>query len=100
MCATIKTMRARVHVLVSGRVQGVFFRGYAERWGSSLGLTGWVRNLWDRRIEIVAEGEKPGLEQLLDRLRIGPPSARVEGLEVHWEEPRDEFSDFRIVHSH
>jgi acylphosphatase len=91
---------ARVHVWVSGRVQGVCFRDFAERWGSMLGLTGWVRNLWDRRIEIVAEGDRAGLEQLLEHLRIGPPSARVEGLEVRWEEPSGEFSNFRIVPSH
>jgi len=91
---------ARVHVWVSGRVQGVCFRDFAERWGSMLGLTGWVRNLWDRRVEIVAEGDKAGLERLLERLRVGPPSARVEDFEVRWEEPSGEFSDFRIVPSH
>ncbi len=93
------TKMARIHVWVSGRVQGVCFRDFAERRGSMLGLTGWVRNLWDHRVEIVAEGDRTGLEQLLEHLRMGPPFARVEGLEVRWEEPSGEFSDFRIVYS-
>jgi acylphosphatase len=90
-------MKARAHVLVSGRVQGVFFRDHTRHWASSLGLTGWVRNLWDGRVELLAEGERDRIDDLINRLKQGPPLALVDDLEVAWEEFRDEFSDFRIT---
>jgi acylphosphatase len=90
-------MKARAHVLVSGRVQGVFFRDHARRWASSLELTGWVRNLWDGRVELLAEGERERIDDLIARLEQGPPLAAVENLDVAWEEFKGEFSDFRIA---
>jgi acylphosphatase len=92
-------MDARAHVFVSGRVQGVFFRDHTRRWASSLGLTGWVRNVYDGRVEIIAEGEKGKVESLIDRLREGPPISRVENVEVTWEEYTGEFSDFRVTYT-
>jgi len=92
-------MKARVHIFVSGFVQGVFFRDHTRRWASSLGLTGWVKNLWDGRVEVVAEGDQEKIEALLARLKEGPPSARVEKVDVTWEEYRAEFPDFRIAWS-
>ena len=92
-------MDARAHVFVSGRVQGVFFRDHTRRWASSLGLTGWVRNVYDGRVELIAEGEKGKVESLIDRLREGPPIARVENVEVTWEEYTGEFSDFRVTYT-
>jgi acylphosphatase len=92
-------MKARIHVLVSGRVQGVFFRDHTRRWATSLGLSGWVKNLWDGRVEVLAEGEKGNLEALVAKLEQGPPSASVENLAVTWEDCQDAFSDFRIVWS-
>jgi acylphosphatase len=93
----MEAMKARAHIFVSGRVQGVFFRDHTRRWASSLGLTGWVRNLWDGRVEVLAEGEKENLESLIARLKQGPPSASVENVAVTWEDFQDEFSDFRIA---
>lgn len=90
-------MKARAHVFVSGRVQGVFFRDHTLRWASSLGLTGRVKNLWDGRVEVVAEGEKESLDALIGRLSQGPPMARVENVDVKWEEYKDEFTDFKIA---
>jgi len=90
-------MLARANILVSGRVQGVCFRGYTERWASDLKLTGWVRNRGDGRVEIVVEGEKSGIEKLLALVRTGPPFARVSGAEPTWEEWRGEFTGFRIT---
>lgn len=90
-------MKARAHIYVSGRVQGVFFRDHTQKWASSLGLTGWVRNLWDERVEVLAEGEKEKIEALVTRLNQGPPMARVENVEVEWEEFKDEFVNFRIT---
>ncbi len=88
-------MRAIVH----GRVQGVFFRDFTQRHASSLGLTGYVRNRWDRTVEVLAEGEKEGLERLLRQLHIGPSSARVERVDVEWGEPAGEFSSFEVRYS-
>lgn len=90
-------MKIRAHVFVSGRVQGVFFRDHTRRWAASLGLTGWAKNLWDGRVEVMAEGEKEVLEELIAKLKVGPPAASVENVAVAWEDFKDEFSDFRIV---
>ncbi len=90
-------MLSRVHAVISGRVQGVAFRYFTERWASELGLTGWVRNRFDGRVEVVAEGKKDGLEALLTRLREGPRSAVVEDVDVVWEQPTGEFRDFRVT---
>lgn len=92
-------MKARARVFVSGRVKGVFFRDHTRRWAASLGLTGWVRNLWDSRVEVLAEGEKERLEDLIARLKQGPPMAEVENVEVTWEDFKGEFGDFRIAWS-
>jgi acylphosphatase len=92
-------MKARAHVFVAGRVQGVFFRDHTRRWAASLGLTGWVRNLLDCRVEVLAEGEKERLEELIVRLKQGPPLAQVVKVEVTWEDFRGEFDDFRIAWS-
>jgi acylphosphatase len=90
-------MKARAHIFVSGQVQGVFFRDHTRRWAASLGLAGWVKNLWDGRVEAVAEGEKEDLEKLVARLKVGPPAAKVESVDVSWEDFKDEFKDFRIA---
>ncbi len=74
----------RVHVLVSGRVQGVGFRYFTARWARRLGLAGFVRNLPDGRVEVVAHGERGALEQLVGALRSGPPGASVRGVRVEW----------------
>ncbi len=87
----------RVHVFVSGIVQGVFFRDHARRWAEEMGLCGWVRNLQDGRVEAAAEGPEENIQAFLARLRKGPPRSRVDGLEVEWEPFRGEFSDFRIL---
>lgn len=90
-------MKARAHVFVSGRVQGVFFRDHTQRWASSLGLTGSVRNVADGRVEVVAEGEKEKIESLIGKLKQGPHMAQVDNLEINWQEYRGEFNDFRIT---
>jgi acylphosphatase len=92
-------MKARSHIIVSGRVQGVFFRDHTQRGACSLGLTGWVKNLRDGRVEALAEGERENIEDLISRLRQGPPLAQVQDVEVTWEECRDEFKDFLVTWS-
>lgn len=86
-------MRARA--LLRGRVQGVGFRFFAADWAERLGLGGYARNLPDGSLEIVAEGEEEAVRHFLEVMRRGPRSARVEGMEVSWETPRQDH-DFRI----
>ncbi|RPJ00609.1 MAG: acylphosphatase [Candidatus Aminicenantes bacterium] len=87
----------RVHVLAGGRVQGVAYRFYAEKYAGLLGITGWVRNLPDGRVEVLAEGSAESVETFLDRLREGPSLARVETFDVRREPPEGEFRDFRVT---
>lgn len=91
-------MKARAHILVSGRVQGVFFRDHTQRCASSLNLTGWVRNIRYGRVEALAEGDKEKIEVLIIRLKEGPPSAQVDRVDVSWEDHKGEFKDFRITY--
>jgi acylphosphatase len=89
-------MRARFHGYVEGRVQGVAYRYYAQKWAAALSVSGWVRNLPDGRVEVVAEGERAALDEFAGRLRQGPRLALVEELNLAWEEPGDETAPFRI----
>jgi acylphosphatase len=88
------TDRARVHLLVSGRVQGVAFRAYTEEEAQRLGVRGWVRNLPDGRVELEGEGERDAVEALVAWCRHGPPAARVDGVEVEWREWRGDLGEF------
>lgn len=89
-------MSRRVHVRVSGRVQGVFFRAKTREQAVSLGLTGWVRNLRDGRVEILAEGSPERVARFLDWCRSGPPRARVEDCRVIEETPLGDFVEFEV----
>lgn len=89
---------ARVHLLVSGRVQGVAFRAYTVDEARDLGVHGWVRNLGDGRVELEAEGERSALERLVAFCRRGPPAARVDGVEVRWSTHRGELGPFAARH--
>ncbi|MBA17550.1 MAG: acylphosphatase [Sphingomonas sp.] len=70
------------HLFVSGRVQGVFFRDWTVATARQLGLVGWVRNLSDGRVEIVAQGDQTAVERLIAQCRQGPENARVDKLDV------------------
>jgi len=87
---------ARLEAIVSGYVQGVNFRFYTIREASLLGLTGYVRNLRSGQVEVVAEGERGGLETLLAFLRRGPSHARVDSVDVQWSEPTGESRSFGV----
>ena len=80
---------------VSGRVQGVMFRESTRRHASALGLSGWVRNLPDHRVEAFFAGTREQCERALAFVRVGPPAASVDGVDVRWEEtdatPSGEF---------
>ena len=88
----LASFRATVH----GRVQGVFFRSFVERWAEQLKLTGEVRNLRDGTVEVKAEGERLQLEKLLDYLRTGPPPARVDRVETEWGEYTGNYTGFAV----
>ncbi len=88
--------RARLHLLVDGRVQGVFFRHATLTEAEKLGITGWVHNLASGEVEIVAEGKRPNLEILAAWAHVGPPGAHVTNVEEEWSEYRGEFSLFRV----
>jgi acylphosphatase len=90
---------ARLHLVVSGRVQGVWFRQSTADAVAGLGLTGWIRNLPDGRVEALAEGARPALEALLAACRRGPPAARVEGVEVAWGEAAGDLPPFEVRRS-
>lgn len=97
MGATPDLGQAAVYALVRGRVQGVGFRYFAAATATRLGLTGYVRNR--RRpdqVEILAEGVRDRLEELVAALRGGPPGARIEAVDLSWSEPSGRYSDFRI----
>lgn len=81
---------ARAHVIVYGRVQGVFFRSETRERAASLGLHGWVRNNADGSVEAVLEGDRDRVESIVEWFRRGPAYAQVEDVEVAWEEPRGE----------
>jgi acylphosphatase len=81
---------------VSGRVQGVFFRSETQDEALRHGLTGWVRNLPDDRVEAVFEGEKENVEKLINFCRRGPPGARVTKVDVTWEDYTGQFKSFTI----
>jgi acylphosphatase len=80
-------MAVRVRVIVSGRVQGVFFRASCADQAHRRGLGGWVRNLPDGRVEAVFEGEEPQVEAMIDWCGHGPPGARVLAVETEAQEP-------------
>lgn len=88
--------RVRVHLVVSGRVQGVSFRACTSDEARRLGVRGWVRNLPDGRVEAEAEGERAAVEALVAWCRHGPPAARVEGVEVEWGAFGGELAPFEI----
>lgn len=84
-------------MVISGRVQGVWYRASTRRAAGDLGVTGWVRNLADGRVEAVAEGERPALEELVRWAWQGPPEARVEAVLSRWKPAAAEFSDFTVA---
>ena len=86
----------RCRVIVSGRVQGVYYRGACRAVARELGLRGWVRNRSDGTVEVVAEGSRDAVGDLIAWCREGPPGADVSGLEIADEAPSGE-SDFRVV---
>ena len=89
-------MKARAHVFVSGRVQGVFFRSETRSHAERSNVKGWVRNAPDGRVEAVFEGEKEEVEALIEFCKHGPSRARVTNVDVKWEDFKGDFDRFKI----
>lgn len=87
---------AEARVVVSGRVQGVWFRGFTQRVATDAGVRGWVRNLPDRRVEAVLQGDRASVEKVVGFLREGPPGASVTGITVSWDSPSEVYRGFHI----
>ncbi len=90
--------KARAHVLISGKVQGVFYRVNTKRMADKLGVKGWIRNLPDGRVEAVFEGDEEAVKRLISWCWIGPPGAKVTNIEVEWEEYLGEYESFKVLH--
>jgi len=90
--------KVRIHVYISGYVQGVFFRSNTKDMAERFNLTGWVKNLPDGRVEVMAEGEKDKIEEFIRFLKRGPSFSRVEDVEIKIEKFSDEFDGFSIIH--
>ena len=88
--------KARLHAIVKGLVQGVGYRFFVIRRAELLGLTGWVKNLPDGTVEVVAEGDRELLEELVKELRRGPSAAHVTDVIVNWERYTGEFRNFDV----
>ncbi|HIJ19734.1 MAG TPA: acylphosphatase [Deltaproteobacteria bacterium] len=87
----------RVHMIVKGCVQGVWFRETTRREAVSLGISGWVRNLSDGTVEVLAEGGEDGMAEFVSWCHKGPSSANVNQIIKKEEEWRNEFSSFEII---
>jgi len=90
--------KARTRVLISGRVQGVFFRMETKRFSDQIGVTGWVRNKADGKVEAVFEGDEGLVNQAVSWCKKGPPRSNVTDINVFPEEYAGEFTSFNIEH--
>jgi len=88
----------RVHMIIHGIVQGVFFRANAKKAAERLGLKGYARNMANGSVEVVAEGPELKIKEFIEYCKKGPRAARVDKVDVHFEEARNEFDGFEVRH--
>ena len=88
----------RVHILVSGKVQGVFFRQALKVIAKKNNVVGWVRNLTDKRVEAILEGDSKSVNLVIEWSRIGPANSHVDNIEINNEEFKNEFSTFEVLY--
>ena len=93
----MNTQQTRAHLVISGRVQGVAFRYYTRRQAQALGLTGWVRNQPDGRVEVLVEGRDAEVEAMIEWCHHGPPSAMVTNVEITRSQASGQFPSFDIT---
>ena len=87
----------RCKILISGRVQGVYYRAFAKISAEKNNITGYAKNLPDDRVEVIAEGDELDLLSFIQILRSGPPNAVVEDFNIDWQEAKDEFEGFKTL---
>jgi acylphosphatase len=90
--------KIRARTVISGRVQGVFFRVETKRAADRIGVFGWVRNLRDGTVEAVFEGEQDRVDAVLEWCKEGPPHAHVVNVDVSWNDYTGEFQGFEITY--
>ena len=86
----------RAQIIIQGLIQGVGYRFFAIEQARKYNIRGYVRNLPDGCVEVIAEGDKGMLNDFIKRLRIGPPSGHVTGIDVKWHEEEYGFTDFDV----
>ena len=89
-------IQKRIHIFVTGRVQGVFFRQSTKVVAIKNNVNGWVRNLDDGRVEIVGEGEESNINSFIDWCKTGPANSRVDEFELSEENSTGEFENFEV----
>lgn len=89
----------RIHIRITGRVQGVGFRAFVQDSGVRFNLTGWVRNVGYDTVETIAEGPREELEKFSEAVKTGPRAGRVDEARIEWETASGEFRNFRIKYS-
>lgn len=89
-------MRVRAEVRFTGKVQGVYFRDYARRFATEVGVVGWVMNMPDGSVDAAFEGEREDIELIIKKLRTEHPAARVDDVKIKWSECEHESDDFEI----
>ena len=87
----------RAHVFIKGKVQGVFYRDWAAQKAKALGLAGWVKNLEDGRVEVVFEGSRQKVAEMVENCKKGSVLAKVEHVDALWEIATGEFSSFEVA---
>ena len=90
--------KVRAHAVISGRVQGVFFRMETQRAAERCGVSGWVRNQADGTVEAVFEGDREGVSAVIDWCKKGPPLSKVKSVDISWEDYKGELKEFSITY--
>jgi acylphosphatase len=84
-------------ILVTGKVQGVWFRDFVRKTANNLELSGWVKNNPDGSVSAVVEGEEDVINRLIDKIKIGSPLSKVENIKVNWRLFENKYNSFKII---
>ena len=84
-------------ILVTGKVQGVWFRDFVRKSANSLELNGWVKNNLDGTVGVAVEGEEEIINQLIDKIKIGSPLSKVDDVQIEWQPFENKFNSFKII---
>ena len=87
----------QAYLIISGRVQGVFYRASCQDVAVSYGLKGWVNNLPSGQVCVLVQGKKDKIEKLIEWCKKGPPNARVADVKIKWQDVREKFNTFKIM---